>query len=300
MTRDRPRISCSTASFYQLPLATAVGMIRDAGFDGVELVAGPESLARGLAATGRLLQRAGLPALSFHPPLYPLPGWPRSQEGRGRAAAESARELGCEVVVIHAPKSRSLATPRAQQYIAAVDGARDLGAAHGFVVGLETTQRPTAGRPQMLFDDLSYFMRFADEHDLSVTFDTCHAAANGDDLAAVLDQIGPRLRNIHFSDCRLIPGKRKPQTHVRPGHGNTVDLAAFVRDLAARYYAGLITCEISPLELLAWPRREMVQRLAEARDFIADALADPFSDGNHTMGDEGNHKGLPLQTGDVH
>ncbi len=273
MTSERPRISCSTASFYQLPLATAVGMIRDAGFDGVELVASPESLVRGLAATQRVLQRAGLAALSFHPPLYPLPGWPRSQMGRGLAAAHSARELGCEVTVIHAPKSRSLETPRARQYVAAVQAARDLGAAHGFVVGLETTQRPAAGNPPLLFDDLSYFMGFVETHDLSVTLDTCHAAANGDDLSTVLAQIGPRLRNIHFSDCRRVPGKRKPKTHVRPGRGNTVDLAAFVRELAARTYTGLITCEISPLELFALSRGEMVRRLAEVHDFIVDALA---------------------------
>jgi sugar phosphate isomerase/epimerase len=272
MMEQRARISCSMASFYELPLATAVGIIRDAGFDGVELAAGPESLARGLAATRRILERAGLPALSFHPPLYPVPGWPRSQLGRGRAAAESARELGCEVTVIHAPKSRSLATPRARQYIAAVENARDLGKAHGFVVGLETTQRPTDGRPPLLFDDLAYFLRFADDHGLCVTLDTCHAAANGDDLEAVLAQIGPRLRNIHFSDCRTRPRRKKPATHLPPGAGNTVDLAAFVRALGRSGYTGLITCEISPLELFDWSRRGMVRKLAAVHDFIAKAL----------------------------
>lgn len=273
MAEQRARLSCSTASFYELPLASAVGIIRDAGFDGVELVAGPESLARGLAATRRVLERAGMPALSFHPPLYPTPGWPRSQLGRGRAAAESVRELGCEVMVIHAPKSRTLATPRARQYIAAIEDARDLGKAHGFVVGLETTQRPTDGRPPMLFDDLAFFLRFADEHNLSVTLDTCHAAASGDDLPAVLAQIGPRLRNIHFSDCRTRPDHKKPATHLRPGTGNTVDLAAFVRALGHSGYTGLITCEVSPLELFAWSRRAMVRKLAATHDFIAKALA---------------------------
>ena len=268
-----PRISCSTASLYHLPLATTVGLLRDAGFDGVELVVSPETLARGMRVTQRILQRAGMQALSFHPPILPFPGWPRDQFWRGLTTAQHARDLGCEVAVIHAPKSRSLATPRARQYIAAIDAAQRVATDHGFVIGLETTQRPWDGKPPLLFDDLTYFLGFADDHDLSVTFDTCHAAASGDDLLAALHQIGPRLRNVHFSDCiRLGPGQ-KPKTHVIPGMGNTVDLAAFVRGLAARQYTGLITCELSPFELHAWPLRKIAQKLAASRAFIAEALA---------------------------
>jgi sugar phosphate isomerase/epimerase len=230
-------------------------------------------LARGLAATRRVLERTGMPALSFHPPLYPMPGWPRSQSARSALTAASARALGCEVTVFHAPKSRSMSTPRAQQYTAAIDAARDLGAANGFVVGLETTQRPADGRPPLLFDTLEYFLMYADDHGLSVTLDTCHAAAHGDDLIAVLDQIGPRLRNIHFSDCARRPHRAKPRTHLFPGTGDTVDLAAFVQALGQRGYTGLITCEVSPFALWSWSRRTIERRLAALHDFIATALA---------------------------
>lgn len=268
-----PRVSCSTGSLYHLPLRTALGLIRDAGFDGVELVAGPETLARGMQATQRTLRQVGLPALSFHPPLLPLPGWPRSQFWRGVTTAQHARDLGAEVAVIHAPKSRSLATPRARQYLAAIAAAQRVASEQGFVIGLETTQRPWNHKPPMLFDDLAYFLQFADNHRLSVTLDTSHAAANGDDLLAVLAQIGPRLRNIHFSDCTANGPGKKPRTHVTPGQGNTVDLAAFLRALAQQHYTGLITCELSPFEIHAWPLRDIAKKLAATRAYIADALA---------------------------
>lgn len=270
----RPRISCSTGSLYHLPLAVALRLIRDAGFDGAEVVGSLETLARGKAAMARIVARAGIPALSFHPPLYPFPGWPLTQAGRAEATMEHARALGSALAVIHAPKSWSMATPRALEYIAAIDAAQTFGAAHGIVIGLETTQKPWDGRPPMLFDDLSYFMRFVAAHDLAVTFDTSHAAANGDDLPIVLGQIGARLRNIHFSDCGpVIPGQR-PKTHLRPGMGTAVDLAAFTRDLTRTGYTGLITLEISPLELRPWSLPAISRRLAQARAFVAAALAD--------------------------
>ncbi len=281
---SRPRISCSTGSLYYLPLATALAVIRDAGYEGVELVASPETLVRGMAATQRIIARSGMPALSYHPPLYPFPGWPRGQVEGIMSVAQGAQALGCEVAVVHAPKGYSLATPRAQRYVAGIGAGQAHATRHGFVIGLETTQRPVA-KPPMLFDDLDTFLGFTDEHQLSVTLDTCHAAANGDDLLALLPRLGARLRNIHLSDCLRDAagtgpsgsdppsGRRKPRTHRMPGSGNTVDLAAFLGALSRTRYTGLITLEIAPSDLGWWPPSRLARRLAEARAYVATALA---------------------------
>jgi sugar phosphate isomerase/epimerase len=262
------RVSCSTACLYHLPLRMALRLIRAAGFDNVEMVASVESLARGFAATRRMIQAAGLRALSYHPPLVRVPNWPRDQFRMGMAIAEGAQALGCEVAVIHAPQSTTLETPRGRQYIAALHAARRMGEDAGFAIGLETTERPHQGKPLKLFDDLEYLLRFTDDLGLGVTLDTTHAAANGDDLATVTSAIGPRLRNIHFSDCRAVAPDRRPLRHLIPGQGNTVDLAAFVRDLSACGYSGIITCEISPLALHPFSPRRIVQDLTAAREFI--------------------------------
>jgi sugar phosphate isomerase/epimerase len=273
---NRPCISCSTGTLYHLPAATAFGIIRDAGFDGAEYVAGPESLIRGWAAIGRVAERSGLPVLSFHPPLYPFPGWPRDQKKGMLQVIEGAHALGGSLGVIHAPKGYSLSTPRAQQYVDGIDRAREKAVQHGITIGLETTQRPVKKRP-MIFDDLDFFLHFTNEHDLNVTLDTSHAAANNDDLLDVLKQIGHRLQNIHFSDCRFSTKETKPQTHLVPGKGNSVDLVAFTQALMQANYTGLITLEISPTQFSLWSPRKLVKELATAREFVISALIPPLS-----------------------
>ncbi len=274
-----PRVSCSTASLYQWPLAIALGMIRDAGFDGAEFVVSPEALARGLAWVEQAFARADLAALSYHPPLYPFPGWPaRHQLAAMLRTAQGARRLGCEVAVIHAPRSRSLATPRARRYVAALDMTRALAGGCGVAIGLETTQRPWNGKPPLLFDDLGYFLRFADEHEVGVTLDTSHALANGEDPLDALYTVGPRLVNIHFSDCRLTPPGQKPHTHLFPGAGDHPGvLARFLRALVRQEYSGLVTIEISPLELGVLSRAAIERRLSAACAFARAALAAPTS-----------------------
>lgn len=265
----RPRISCSTASLYHLPLGTALALIREAGFDGLEFVVSPESLLRGMPAMGRVVARSRLPALTFHPPLYPFPGWPRNQAEAMMNVVAGAERLGCEVGVIHAPRSRSLETPRAQRYISGLVAAREYAAAKGIAIGLETTQRPVAGKRPLLFDDLNFFLDFVDRLDLRVTLDTAHAGASGDDLLVDLARIGPRLRNIHYSDCRIDDPAKDPKTHLLPGTGNTIDLAAFTRALGGAGYAGVITLELAPQIVGLWPPRKILSQLAAAREFVA-------------------------------
>jgi len=276
MAHPRPRISCSTGTFYHLPLERSLALIRDAGYDGAEFAVSPESLARTTTAIERIVRRVGLPILSYHPPLYPFPGWPRNQKAGMLAVVEGARALGAEVAVIHAPKGYSLTTPRALQYVAGITAAREQAALYDVVIGFETTQCAHDGKPAMLFDDLTLFLDFARQHDLSVTFDTAHAGANGDDLVAVLERIGPRLRNIHLSDCRMETsrdGRPQPKTHLIPGDGNTGDIPAFLAALGSSGYGGLITLEVSPFALGLWPPATLSQRLIAMREYVEQRLA---------------------------
>jgi sugar phosphate isomerase/epimerase len=288
-----PRISCSTGSLYHLPLALALRILRDAGFAGAEIVASPETLARGQRETTRIIRQSGLPALSLHPPLYPLPGWPRTQLGRALATMEHAIAFGSEIAVIHAPKSKVMTTPRARQYIAAITATRNLGARHGVAIGLETTQKPwKIGQLPLLFDHLDYFMDFVAAHDLGVTYDISHAIANGDDPAADLTLIGAHMRNIHFSDCGPITPGQKPPTHLRPGYGATGDLAAFTRVLAHHAYTGIITLEISPLALRPWSLPTIIRRLIEARQFVTQAFVAEKREHEGRAGAMAQHVGL--------
>jgi sugar phosphate isomerase/epimerase len=272
---DQPRVSCSTASLYHLPLATALRIIRSAGFDGAEYVVGPDMPARGIAWVERVFARADLPALSFHPPLYPIPGWPwRNMLAGMLRVVHGARRLGCEVAVVHAPRARLPITPRMQRYVRSLDLVQTLAAGSGIAIGLETTQRPSDGRAPLLMDDLDVFVSFADQHHVGVTLDVSHALANGDDLLALLDCIGSRLVNVHYSDCRRRASGHKPRTHLLPGTGgDPALLTAFTQELARCGYTGPITLEVSPLELGVLSPRTAERRLSQACAFVRAALA---------------------------
>jgi sugar phosphate isomerase/epimerase len=267
---EMPHISCSTGTFYHLPLTTTLALIRDAGYTGAEFVVSPESLIRGMSYIERVTSQSRLPILTVHPPLFRFPGWPRSRLGAMVSVVSHARELGAKIGVIHAPKGYSLESTRVRQYCHALTVAQKLGKQHDIEIGLETTQRPIRKRP-MILDDLERFLQFADTYQISVTLDTCHAAANRDNLVSVLNLIGSRLRNIHLSDAAFIPGRRKPKTHLLPGTGNLADLHLFIKTLAQTRYAGVITLELSPFVVGLWPPSTILSHLNSAREFVVEA-----------------------------
>lgn len=267
------RINCSTGTLYHLPLATALGIIRDAGFDGAELVASPETMLRGLQFAGRVAHQAQVPICTYHPPLSRIPGWPNEHIDRILAVMRDAYEVGAHIGVIHAPKTYTMTTTRGQAYTQGIILARRFQDYYGVQISLETTQRPW--KPQIrprLFDDMGYFLRFTQEYDLGVTFDTSHSGANGDDISVILHNIGNRLCNIHVSDCRIDTQNDKPFTHLFPGNGNTVDFDALTTTLIRTSYQGVVTLEISPFEAGFLPINTLVRRLSEARTFLTHML----------------------------
>ena len=68
------RLSFSTATLYHFPLRAAFALAHEAGFEGVELVLGPEVMLRGAAYVRQLSHEYSLAVLSVHPPMIPYPG----------------------------------------------------------------------------------------------------------------------------------------------------------------------------------------------------------------------------------
>ncbi len=265
------RISCSTGTLYHLPLKLAFSIIKQAGFDGVEIDASPELLIRGAAYAKKLARDFSLPIYTFHPPLYPFPGWPREQTERILAVARMARDLDCESFVIHAPKSYSLATPRAKKYLNGVKLGAAFAEHYQLKFGLETTQKPVK-KPPRLFDSLDYFIDFTDKNNLCVVYDTGHSGASGEDFIQSIQYIGGRLCNVHFNDVFIESPLRNAKTHLAPGKGNCGDLSAFLRELARQHYAGPVTYELSPFEVGLGIPQIAIQKLRAARAFVNSAF----------------------------
>ncbi|HLW01751.1 MAG TPA: sugar phosphate isomerase/epimerase [Ktedonobacterales bacterium] len=259
------KLSFSTASFYHLPLRFTLGVARDLGFDGVELVVGPEYLLFGERRTRELLTSMGVTPLSLHPPLRRMPGWPINHVKNVLRAVEAARTFDCEVVVIHATDAWQEGNRRWREYAAAMKAAQ---AAEGppITIAVEISQF-TKRRWREAMDDVDTVLRFVEDQgeQVGITLDTAHTGANGDGLLELYAKVRPRLRNIHLSDWLLRGGDH--HTHLVPGEG-ALPLAEFLGVLARDAYAGLVTLEVSPVHLHAWSLRQGRALLAESLDFV--------------------------------
>ena len=258
------KLSLSTGTFYHLPLRSTFSLAQDVGFDGGELVLGPEILLRGAAYVRRLSQEYALPVFSVHPPIVPYPG--HGKAGRILPRLISlAKEVDCPLVVLHTPKTAGSETPAWTEFVSAVQNQQT----HGQVrVSLENGGLFRATDADFLLHDLHRLRAFADRYDLLLTLDTAHAGTAGYELLEAYGLLDGRLANVHYSDLvrrPLFPNWPPLYTffrhHQMPGQG-VLPLAGLIRALLARGYAGVLTVEVSPMALGAWRPSRARQRLA--------------------------------------
>jgi len=270
------RISLSTASLYLYPLRRVFALGRETGYDGLELALGPGPIPQDGSALRQLSQEYGLPIFSMHPPMVPLPG--RSHHRLLPQMMRLAHELGCPLVVIHAPKARSLSEGLGAEYAAAVEAC---------VEGWKEGSPRLCLENQAVFraEDRSYALcrpqnlcRFADRLDVLITLDTAHAASFPYELGEAYEALAERLVNVHLSDFR--EGLSIPpwfnlhsyfKHHQIPGEGD-LPLMPFLKRLKGDVYDGIITVEVSPFSLQAWRPAKVRENLRRCLDFVREAL----------------------------
>jgi sugar phosphate isomerase/epimerase len=173
------------------------------------------------------------------------------------------------VVVSHTVFLYSEHSPRAERFLEALRLGREAG--DGIAVAIESNQ---VNRRRHLYalDDLAALVRFARAHGHGVTFDTCHAGANREDLLADYALVRPVLKNVHLSD--IVWRGQQPHTHLVPGEG-TLPLRAFLRALAADGYDGPLTMEIHPWYVSQLSTTQAEAKLRQAVEFVREAIAAP-------------------------
>lgn len=264
------RLSFSTGTFYHLPLDYSLRLARDLGFDGVELVIGPEALYAGPSPLRRAIERVGVPVLSVHPPFLRLPGWPRWPAHRLPRMMALARDLGAELAVTHTINFYDPDSPRNAHFSQAIR----LGhAAGGGEVALTIENSQYNRRRHMAYlDHLSRLVNYAQARGCGITFDTCHAGACHEDILQDYELVKPLLRNIHLND--LVRRGPRPHTHVVPGDGE-LPLRELMQRLAGDNYAGLVTVEAHPREVGLFGRANAERALGRALDLMRSAHATP-------------------------
>jgi sugar phosphate isomerase/epimerase len=263
-------ISISTASLYHLPLRTVFRLAAEAGFDGVEVVPGPEIWVGGLRRVQALSREYRLPALTVHQTLAPLVGG--SPARRLREAVEAAIVLRGRHVVVHPPDVADHREP--VEWLRALDEARSRGAAHGVRLALENSGYPPEQVGRHYLGELDELVAFAARRDLDLTLDTCHVAIRGLSLLPAYETLRPRLANIHLSNLSphdpplSFPYARPLLTEHRVPEDGVLNLAAFLGRLRADGYGGPLTYEISPLALRFWSAARLRRRLEGLVAFV--------------------------------
>lgn len=279
------KLSFSTGTLYHLPLRTTFSLAHGAGFQGVELVLGPEVVLRGADYVRRLSQEYGLPVLSVHPPIVPYPG--RSRAGRIlRRLLTLAEQVDCDLVVLHTPKTT---TPDAAPWLEFLQVMSHHHWDGEMQVSLENGAIFRQSDANFVLHDTRRLRAFADRYDLPLTFDTSHAGTTADGLLEAYAICADRVVNVHFSDLvqrHIFPDWSMLDTfflhHQMPGHG-TLPLAEFARQLSRSGYSGIFTLEVSPAAIRAWSydgiREDLSHAVELVRQLEGEVLAQAVSPG---------------------
>ncbi len=268
------RLSLSTGTLYHFPLRTTFALAHEAGFEGVELVLGPEVLLRGASYVRRLGREYSLDVLSVHPPVVPYPGHNNVVRILPRLIS-LAEQVHCDLVVLHPPKTSRTGDALWKEFVQALLHERSTTAVR---VSLENAGIFWDSNIHYILHDIRRLRAFADCHDLPLTFDTAHVGSSGRDLLEAYALLDGRVVNVHFSDFlkrRIFPDWPPLHTffchHQMPGEG-VLPLTDFLRTLLASDYCGVFTLELSPTAIKAWSPSLVRERLLTAVGYVRQLL----------------------------
>jgi len=276
-------LSLSTGCLAHWPLRCVFRLARECGFDGVELVRTPSIALLHPDHIRRLSDEYHLPILSVHPSVIPYPGYDRAARVLPRLV-DLAHQVQSPTVVVHTPKVRDLAHPLAVEFVRVLRQEKAQ-AGPDAVISVENAglYRPEDARYWL--HDVHHLRELADQCDVALTFDTCHAGTSPEGLMGSYDILRERVVNIHLSDLssrHLTPDWRPLRTllvhHQMPGEG-ALPLGSFLHRLTGDGYSGPITLEPSPVALHAYSQTRLSERLRQAVAFIRRALAAQASAG---------------------
>ena len=269
---------------YHLPLEKTCALAAESGFDGIELVSGPETWLRRPATIEAIGRRWGLTIYSVHQSLLSF-----TPRGRGPwrmlEAVELALALGCPRVVIHDHGALRWADPSAQTWLRILNRCREMLSGSPTRLALENPGVYSAAGRRNPLASAPVLADFARRYDLDVTLDTCHVGTPGTAFLATYEALRDRLANVHLSDLKIVATPAPARAyktlflhHQLPGEG-ILPLAALLARMHAEGFGGPITLEPSPAALQAWSPGRLRARLAQAIAFVraAETSALPIS-----------------------
>jgi sugar phosphate isomerase/epimerase len=186
-----------------------------------------------------------------------------------------AELVGCDLVVLHPPKTTSREGLLWQRF---VEGLLHQRSKTKVRISLENAGIFRESDIHYILHGLRGLRVFAEQYDLPLTFDTAHAGSSTYELLEAYSLLDGRVVNIHFSDFSqrcVIPDWPPLHTlfrhHQMPGEGE-LPLSEFGHELLSSGYRGILTLEVSPTALKAWSPSLAREGLANAVGFVRQLL----------------------------
>ncbi|MFZ9937967.1 MAG: sugar phosphate isomerase/epimerase family protein [Luteolibacter sp.] len=271
----------STGCFYKTDILSALHMVRDGGFNFIEVCSFPAHLdyhnPEQVKKAAELMERLGIEANSFHAPfadridISSPDAAQRSTSVRElMAACDAAAILHAGFVVLHPGPERAGKPPPHEWYERMRHAADSLNevALHcrhlGLVLLLENML------PHLMFghvSDVMFLLGAIRETNVGTCLDTGHAFLSKD-LRTVVHKLSGHLRMIHVND-----NLGDKDSHLSPGDG-AIDWISLIRQLREWNFHGPFILELadsgeSPEQIMA--------RARKARCYLRDILDGRFN-----------------------
>lgn len=278
------QVTLSGAALTHLPQAYRFAIAAAAGFDGLELVITPELWQRGAQYAMMLAEKYELPILTLHPPMQRM-GW--DFDDWYINSMQMAMQIPtCRAIVFHTPVTAFWESRHGRMYLESIRRCRAM--SDRVRISIETAnadlRSKDGGSAKMpLIYGYEELLRFAEDEDLSITFDTCHASTMPEGMLSAYELLRSRIDNIHFSDMRdeqNLPGiiagtgpiRRFFLRHYTPGSGR-LPLVTFIRQVVQDQYQGTLTFEETPVAMPFWSIQSTTEHLQRSLQYWRDVIA---------------------------
>ncbi len=248
----------SAGSLYTLPAPLVFEMASEVGFDGLEVIINHDFAGSKSLAVLQALQKIH-PVYSLHAPFFEIDGWGNKIDQLKRCA-DLALQAGVPLINFH-PPNWMLFEYRFWKWLKKVqDFQAEIGQNEVLITIENMPCLPKSKVNPYLLSKVESMVRFLEERNLYLTFDTAHCGSMHTDFLSDFHQFydSGRMRNIHFSDYG------NGQEHLFPGHGG-LPLTRFLNHLRETGYDHALVLELAPHEF------------PEEPDLIRDTLAELFT-----------------------
>lgn len=232
---SQPPLLASTGPMFGRPLDWAMGVIAEAGYDGVELMVTQDVTTQLADAVQRNAVKEGADVKVVHGPYLLLTRrvFGADPIAKAHRSMALAAELGADVMIVHPPFRWQRSFHR--WLLEESEGAEDQ---YGVAVGVENLY-PVKMQGRML-----RFHRYTDPGHLApfrhTVLDTSHFGVSGVDIIQAWDELRSTARHLHVSDNR---GQGR-DSHAPIGHG-VLPLGGFLNRVGAdEQWNGAITLEL--------------------------------------------------------